>query len=333
MPTIRDVARAAGVSIATVSAVVNRSAFVSDKLEARVRRAIAATGYRPHALARALKTGSGRVLGLVLPELAAPFIAALAGRLAAHAHERDYQLLLELSQDDPAREAKALERLGAQRAAGVLLMPAWSGAPYAADLRARLGMPVVTIERSVEGFACDSAGVDHEAAAAEAAAHLVALGHRRIALIAGPPQASTTAAQLGGFRAALAFRSVAVQPRLVRVVPGRADHAAATARALLAGADPPTAIVAGSAALALGVLATLGELRLRLPTNLSMLALEDADWMEPHGIGAVAVPVDAIAAAATGLLFARLADPAGAPRREALAGRLDPRASAAPPAA
>jgi LacI family transcriptional regulator len=331
MPTIRDVARAARVSIATVSAVINRSAFVSETLEARVRQAIAVTGYRPHALARALKTGSGRVLGLVLPDLAAPSVATLAAKLAAAAQARDHQVLLEVSEDDPAREAACLERLRAQRTAGVLLMPAGAGPAYAAALKARLGAPAILLERTIDGLDADAAGTDHETAASQAAARLVELGHRRIALIAGPAQASSTAAQLDGFRAALAFRSVAIQPRLARIVPSRADHAAATARALLAGADPPSAIVAGSAAIALGVLATLTELGLRVPMQVSLLCLEDADWMGPHGLGAIAAAPDAIAQAATGLLFARMAAPDAPPRRQTVAPRLDPRASCAPP--
>jgi LacI family transcriptional regulator len=331
MATIRDVATAAGVSTATVSAVVNRSAFVSAALEARVRRAIDATGYRPHALARALKTGSARVLGLVLPDLDAPGAAALAARVAAAARQHGLALLLELSADDPAGETACLERLGGQRVAGLMLMPAGGGADYADQLKHRLDRPAVLLDRAVEGLAADAAGIDHQAAAAAAAAHLLALGHRAIALIAGPPQASTTAAQLAGLRAALAARALAAGPRLVRIVPGRAGHAAAAARALIGGPDAPTAIIAGTAAIALEVLGVLRALDLAVPADLSLLSLEEAAWMAPLGIGAAAAPMAALAESAVALLLARMGDPAGPPQVRLLAARLEPRASTAAP--
>ncbi|MCC7048093.1 MAG: LacI family DNA-binding transcriptional regulator [Alphaproteobacteria bacterium] len=325
MATIRDVARAARVSIATVSAVVNRSTFVSSALEGRVRTAIGATGYRPDLRARALKSGAARVLGLLARDLAHAGSAALAQAVAAALQARDYALLLEVSRGEPARARACLDRLRDQRVAGLLLVDGMAGGAgaYRADV------PLVQVGGSADE-AVDFVGVDHEAAAAAATAHLAGLGHRRIALLAGPATDPATALQLGAYRSELARLGLAFDPRLVRIGPGRPEHAATSLAALLALATPPSAVVVGDAALASGAVGILAERGLRAPRDLSLLSLEDAAWMAPLGLGAGAAKPDRIAAAAIDQLFARIAQPASPARRVAFVPVLDPRRSCAP---
>ncbi|MCC6470718.1 MAG: substrate-binding domain-containing protein, partial [Alphaproteobacteria bacterium] len=157
--------------------------------------------------------------------------------------------------------------------------------------------------------------------------------HRRIALLAGPAAGWTAPLQLAGYRGQLARLGIAFNPRLVRIGPSRPDHAAASLTALLALAEPPGAVIAGDPAMALGAIGAMAEAKLRYPRDLSLLCLEDADWMAPLGLGAASWSPDRIAATAVGLLFERIARPTAPIRRATIAAALDPRRSCARPVA
>ncbi|MGQ0676545.1 MAG: LacI family DNA-binding transcriptional regulator [Rhodospirillales bacterium] len=333
MATINDVAKAARVSIATVSACVNGSAPVSPALRRRVEDAVARTGYRPDAVARSLKTGLTRTLGLAVDDLGDPVAAAIAQAVARAVGEKAYAVILAGGGDVAALEARRVE--------GIVLLPARGDGSSAAGARPKR-CPAVMAGAPGADATIDSASWDHALAADAAVEHLAALGHGRIALVIGQDHVPQGERILEGYRRALTRHAIRFQPRLVRVAapgkakPDRKDQARATARALLAGQDWPTGLIVCGGALALGMMGAMEAAGLACPAGMSIVALGDAAWAEHSSppLTAVAEPAQEIGAEAVGLLLERLRDGAGpAPRRIFLPGRLVLRASTAAPAA
>lgn len=326
MVTIHDVAKAAGVSIATVSACINASAPVSPALRRRVNDAVAATGYRPDALARSLKTGVTRTLGLAVESLGSPFAAAVAQAAVRAAAEKGYAMLLAHGLD--------LAGLEARRVDGILALPATS-APLEGLPGARC--PVAVAGVPAEG--CDSIAADHAGMAEAAVEHLAGLAHRRIALVVGPAHVPQGERILEGYRRALDRHGIRFQPRLVRVAaPGKAkterqDQARDIARALLAASDWPSALIVCGETLALGMLGATAAAGIACPAGMSILALGDGDWMA-HAmppLTAIAEPAREIGGGAVKLLLDRIGGGiAPAARHVLVPGALSVRGSTAP---
>jgi LacI family transcriptional regulator len=338
MTTIHDVAKAAGVSIATVSARINASAPVSQTLARRVDMAIERTGYRPNALARGLKTGATLTLGLAVDALADPTSAAIAQAVVRAADAQGYAVILASGTAD--RDLAALE---ARRVEGMVLVPV-PAATRGGGTRRESGVPAVILGGLPDDAGAESIGVDYAQAADAAVEHLAALGHGRIALVIGHDHVPQGERILEGYRRTLARHGVRFLPRLVRVAAqgsakSRLDgggQARETARALLAAPEWPTAIVVCGSSLALGMMSALAAAGLACPTALSMVALNDADWMAhaPPPLTAVAEPAREMGSEAVRLLLERRRDGAvAAPRRVLLPGALIVRGSTAPPSA
>ncbi len=322
MATIRDVAKTAGVSIATVSACINASAPVSPALRRRVTEAVASTGYRPDALARSLKTGVTRTLGLVVENLGNPYAAAMVQAAVAAAADKGYAAILAHGLDFAGLEARRVD--------GILALAAAPG-----NLPG-LRCPVVLAGAVAE--ACDSIAGDHAQMADRAVEHLAGLGHDRIALVVGPAYVTQGERILEGYRRALVQHGIRFQPRLVRIAaPGKAkaerqDQARDIARALLATAEWPSALIVCGEALALGMVAALAAAGIACPAGMSVMALGDgpgaANAVPP--LTTIAEPAGEIGAGAVRLLLERIGGGIGpAARRILVPGVLTARASTA----
>lgn len=333
MATIRDVAQAAGVSVGTVSACINASAPVSEALRRRVDQAIERTGYRPDALARSLKTGVTRTLGLVVSDLAAPFAASIAQGAADTAQSQGYALLLAVSAGSPETEESCLGFLAARRVDGAILLPTAVGAKDLQRWRGAFDAPVLVIGNPPKDCPFDSVAADYTEGASVAADHLAGLGHNCIALVIGPGLAAHDAECLAGYRRALERRGIAFRPRLVRVAGARPGQAQDTARALLAAPERPTAILACGGTLALSVLGVFASLGLKCPEDVSLVSLGDGDWAAAAApaITAIADPARKIGAEAARMLLERLQGGAALPpRRAPVSCALNLRQSAGP---
>ncbi|MCM0018666.1 MAG: LacI family transcriptional regulator [Tagaea sp.] len=336
MGGIREVARRAGVSIATVSIALSGKRPVSAETRRQVREAAQAVGYAPNAIASSLRSGRSKLVGLIVSDIANPYFAELARAIETEAAESGYAVIVCNSNEDPKREAELLEVLRVQRVAAVLFAPAGAGGDYAKSLSVRHAAPRVAIDRHVEGLACDQVGLDNHAAARLAALHLIGLGHRRIAYVGDRPGLSTSDDRFEGFRRALADAGIPLEASLCRRGDFRGETAYAAARPLLAGPRPPTAIAAANNVLALGAMQTLGDLGLRCPSDVSVIGIDDFPWsnaLHPR-LTTVAQPIAEIGAAAVRFALDRLDGATGArrkPRRIALAPRLIVRDSCAPP--
>lgn len=269
--TIGDVARLAEVSTATVSNVLNGTGRVSATVASRVRSAAEELRYEPSQAATSLRTGRSKTVGLVLPDITNPFFPKLAQDVERGADGRGYAVLLADSRGDPARERRAVRNLSARGADAILLVPAEHDRPLPHSR-----VPVVVLDRAV-GPGClvsDNAGGGHQVAR-----HLLELGHRDFAILAGPRDLTSASERVKGMLAALAEAGVEVPAE--RVLHGEfsvPEGAAATAKLLAAGRPAFTALLATNDTLALGALGELQRAGVRVPEDVSISGFDDIPW-------------------------------------------------------
>lgn len=274
MATIKDVAARAGISYTTVSHVVNGTRPVSEQVRRKVEAAIAELGYVPSGVARSLRARATGTLGLLVPNASNPYFAELARGIEDHAERNGYSVILCNSDDDIDKQLRYLRVLLERRIDGLIVATVASDAAFAQAL-ANLQVPLVLVDRSLEGVNADQLRVDHEQGAYLATRHLLELGHRRIVCIGGP--ASTQVAQLraAGYQRALDEAGVAARAVVDCPFTSPAGHAAA--QVLLAAEPRPTAIFAGNDMIALGVLRAAAEHQLQVPRQLSVVGFDDIE--------------------------------------------------------
>ena len=272
--TIRDVARRAGVSVATVSRVVNRSAHrVTPATERRVRSAVRALGYRANIIAQGLKKRSSRTVALIVPDISNPFFPAIARGIEDTARAHGYAVLLCNTYEDLARENAYLGLLRNRWVDGVIFATVGSNTRHLRALR-RARLPVVLVARDVEGLAIDTVRVDNFRGEYEATQHLLRLGHRRIAHIAGPPTLHVAAERRRGYLDAL--RTAGLEGEAV-IVEGdfTADGGRRAMAAALRARPPITAVAAANDLMAIGAMETLRLLAARVPQDVAVVGFDD----------------------------------------------------------
>ncbi len=273
--TIRDIADLAGVSIATVSRVLNDRPDVAPGTRETVLQVVREHGFSTNRGARALSSGRSGIIGLTLPLVNDAYFGPILGGAAEALYEEDMRIVLCPTAQDHDREVGLLERLMRGTTDGAILMlPEESGEELL--LLQRQGFPFVVVdprERPPEGIPCVSAM--HAAGATQATEHLLELGHRRIGAITGAQGWYATEERLSGFRGALAAAGILADPRHVaysdwHIEPGRdaAEH-------MLSQPDPPTAIFAFNDNIAIGVLQAARKLGLSVPGDLSVVGFDD----------------------------------------------------------
>ena len=334
MATIKDVAKAARVSVATVSAVVNGTKYVSEALANRVRNTIERTGYHPHGIARSLKSGSTQTIGLIITDITNPFFTAVARSIEDAAHAAGYTVMLCNTDEDITKETAYLRIMRSRYVDGLILATAGDAKAYR-SFQAGLPTPVVLLDRVIRGLALDAVVVDNASATRRAIEHLIGLGHRRVALITGLPHLSTSRERLRGYVEAL--RANGIEPTADYVVQGnfRVREAYVATKILLGRSTRPTAIFASNNLMAIGLLKAARDLGLRCPEDLSVASFDDfeeASLFSP-GLTTVAQPTEAIGRKAVELLLRRINDRAHAGPSELamMEAQLKVRGSCGPP--
>lgn len=308
MATIKDVARVAGVSIATVSAYLNDSARVSEKLVRRVREAIESTGYSPDGIARSLRRGRSRSIGLVVGDISNPFFTSLAKAIEARASEAGYLVILANSDESPERELKLLQLLREQRVAGILLAPSGYDASYISAIARIRDLPLVLVDRRLSGASLDSVVVDNVAAARMVTDYLLRLGHRRIAMVVGREHLSTTEQRLCGFRDGLRAAGIDPDPTLERIADSRTETAYQVVQRLLTSEARPTAIFAANNLMMLGAIEAVLDMGFQCPDQISLAGIDDFPWssaIRPR-LTTVAQPIEELGARAVDNLLDRI---------------------------
>jgi len=305
--TLKDVATLAGVSVKTVSNVVNGYAFVKADNRRRVEEALASTGYRPNVGARNLRRGRTGFIGLMVPELSVPYFAELTALVITAAQRHDWNVLIEQTQGTREREQSSLASLGPHLIDGAIVSPE---ALEADDLRQLgPGVPLVMLGEHAVDFPIDRVAIDNVRAAREAVGHLAAMGRRRIAAIGANPHRGTAALRLAGYRAALADAGLPEDNTLVAPALNyhRRDGAQAMA-ALLDGPAPPDAVFCFNDLLAIGALRAAAERGVRVPADLAVVGFdgtEESAYSLPS-LTTVAPDKSAIAARAVELIHRRV---------------------------
>jgi LacI family transcriptional regulator len=278
MATMKDVARLAGVSIATVSATVNRSAFVSAELRRRVTEAIHELGYAPDGVARSLKRGRTQLIGLIVADITNPFFTELVHVIEAAMQDKGYSVLLCDTDENFEKERDYLRILRTHRVDGVILAPTGQAGDYAQFQSVEDHLPLVLVDRALAELNADTVTVDNFAAAFDVTAHLLDLGHRAVATIAGPEHLTSGQERLRGFRTALEQRGVAVREEFIRAGSFREEDAMAAALDLLQGPVRPSAIFAANSHMMIGVMRAISQLRLSCPKDVSVAGIDDFPW-------------------------------------------------------
>lgn len=330
-PGIYDVARAAKVSIATVSRVLNRQAGVAEQTRQRVLAAMQRLGYRPHALARGLAARRSQTIGLVITDILDPYFAEIIRGAQEEAEAAGYVILLGDTSVHAHREDLLVRRLTERRIDALIVASSRTTRAYA-KLVTSLEVPVLCINGQRQFFP-HSVQIDNRAGARLAVEHLVRLGHRRIAHVAGPPGVPTRQERLAGYRAALMEAGIAYDPGLVVAGTGDLTGGRDAASRLLARAEPPTAIFAYNDRSAIGCYQVIRERGLRIPADVSVVGFDDivmARWISP-ALTTVAQPRAEMGHLAVNLLLAMLRGES-APAQVVVMPHLAERASTAPPA-
>ncbi|MGW3465653.1 LacI family DNA-binding transcriptional regulator, partial [Streptomyces olivaceoviridis] len=331
MATMADVARSAGVSVATVSHVLNGTRPVLPHTRQAVLDAVDTLGYTPNTLARSLVTSRTRSIGLAVSAISNPYFTEILQGVEAAALEAGYSLLIADPHDDPRHERKVVQLLHERRVDGMIVAPSAEPSDLVGYLR-RHAVPTVFLDRLVAPRATeDSApgdGADGAAASpsapcfdqvcAESAAptallvtHLAGLGHRRIALVAGLPGLSTTSERISGYQEGLTTAGLAHDERLL--VSGNSESAGAERATadLLALPDPPTALVTANNAMTIGALRALRRHGRSVPDDLALCCFDDFAWADLFSprLTAIAQPSRELGARAVRVLLDRLAEP------------------------
>jgi LacI family transcriptional regulator len=275
VPTIKDVAKAAGVSTATVSAVMNDSAYVSPPLRARVLDAVRDLDFAPSQFARNLRRGRSELIAIVVADLANPFYGRVVCAAEAAVASWGYSLVVCNSDENPDAEKRILARIKMLHCEGLILVPVSNTLPDPArDIPSR-NMPTVLFGRSFDDNRFDAVTIDNFAAAYQATNYLIDLGHSRIGAIAGPVRVSTGKGRMEGLSAALSAKGLQLDSRFVRPGEFREDVAYSAARSVLMQPDRPTALYVANGLMALGVMRAISDLGLRCPEDVSVASTDN----------------------------------------------------------
>jgi LacI family transcriptional regulator len=323
---MRDVAGTAGVSLKTVSRVVNGEAGVRPDTAARVESAIARLGFARNEVARSLRHGRAGALGLVIEDVANPFYSTMARAVEDAAHDRGHILITASCEEDPDRERELVLRLLRRSVDALLIVPAGDDHRYLlADIGA--GTPVVFLDRPPGGVEADTVLLDNVGGARAAVAHLAGVGHTRIAFVGDAPQLFTADERLRGYREALAEAGLAPDDALVRTGSHDAPAAEAAVRALMAlePARRPTAVFAANNRNTIGALRALRDVR----PPVALVGFDDFELadMLARPVTVVRDAPEEMGRIAAELAYGRLAGDDGPPQRRTVACELVVRGS------
>jgi LacI family transcriptional regulator len=327
-----EVARHAGVSVSTVSHVINRTRFVSPEKAQLINDAIALMGYQPNELARSLKVASTNSVGLAISTISNPYFTDIICAVEAECARLGLMVFLSDTQEDPDRELSVVRAFHQRRVDGVMLAP--SGSPQRAiDYLAEKKLPCVLIDRFADDR-FDQIGVENQSSMRALIDHVASFGHKRIGYIAGQPGLTTTRERIEAFQSSLAANGLALLPH--HVSPENVDTASATAstHAILSLPSPPTALVTGNNMTTIGAVRAIRERGLSIPGDLSLAGFDDFEWadcFEPR-LTLVAQPCTEIGRQAAALLCARIASSGLKPQAVRLQATLQRRESCARPA-
>jgi LacI family transcriptional regulator len=305
--TIKDVASKAGVSVTTVSHVINKTRFVSEELVERVLAAMQELNYHPNTLARSLRMGETKTIGLIIPDNSNPFFAEISRTVEDIGFERGYSVFLCNSDGLVEKEAAYINMLITKQVDGVVYIPASDSQNHLLGLSAR-GIPVVVVDRDMPYLDADVVLIDNEQGGYDATRYLLELGHKKIACITGPSQLTPSAARVEGYQRALQEASQPVRSEYILPGDFRARGGETAMNNLLKLPETPTAVFSCNDMMAIGALRALRKNNIKVPQQISIIGFDDIDIAAEivPALTTVAQPAVDLATCAADLLIARL---------------------------
>lgn len=315
-----EVAHAAGVSVSTVSHVVNGTRLVAQETRERVQHAMRILGYEHHPTARSLAAGSNQTIGLAITAASNPYWVELIQGIDGEATRAGLNLLIVDTRDDARHEATAVANLIAHHIEGLVIAPAVGWRDVTLPLLRDHPIPYVVVDRIDPELRVDQVGVENEAATAAVIDHLISLGHSRIGMLTGIEGLSTSSERLRGYYVAHRRAGLAVDPALVVDGLSTSDGGRKGAWELLELGRPPTAVFAANNNMTIGALAAFRAAGVKVPRDLAVAAFDDFAWADlfSPGLTTVAQPSAAIGARAVQLLLRRMSDPGAPPQTSRL---------------
>lgn len=332
MPNMKQIARMAGVSLGTVSNVLNDSAPVRDALRQRVMEAVEALGYQPSALARGLRRDRTDMIGMIIPDISNPFFPAVVRGAEDVAFASGYRLILCNTDNDHTKELTHLNALRTYLPAGLIVIPSsFSDLTTQAESYRKAGSAVVCVDRTPRHWNGDSVTVANEEGAYRATQLLIQMRHRQIAMITGPLHLTNARERLNGFKRAMHGARIAVSPDYIQEASFDKQSGYAKSLVLLRMLPRPTAFFAGNDMIALGVLLAIRELGMRCPEDVSVVGFDNLDFAETTSpsLSSVHQPGYQLGASAARILLDRVAGDSGPAKNYVLQTELKIRESVA----
>ena len=307
MVTMREVAENAGVSIATVSHVINGTRFVSPEVRKRVKNVMQELGYRPNSLARSLRIGESKTIGMIVPDVANQFFADISRQIENISFQQDYSVILCNSDNDVEKQLSYISTLLKKQVDGVIFISAGESSEHLEQLSLSQ-VPVVVVDRDVALAYADVVLLDNKDAGYKATRHLTDLGHKRIACISGPNDLAPSMLRVEGFKNALADAGITCKKEYI-VLGDFLFSGGENAMNTLLNQDPiPTAVFALNDMMAIGAITAIRRAGLHVPQDISIVGFDDirmASAVSP-ALTTISQPVEQMAQIAAELLINKI---------------------------
>jgi LacI family transcriptional regulator, galactose operon repressor len=321
LATMMDVAKRAGVSVTTVSHVLNKTRKVSPDTVRAVEEAIAAVGFAPNTLARALVRSSTNTIGVALSAITNIYFGEVVRGVQSACAENGFIIFLSDTEDDPAKQIDVVRELHQRRVDGIVLAPVPDPEGRVLRYIETHRIPVVFVDRSFSGR-FDQVLTENRKPMRDLVAHLAGHGHRRIGLISGLDGLSTTRERIEGYQAGLSAAGLAFDAALIATGASDIIPAHDSVLALLARPDPPTAIITANNKMTIGAVKALRESGRRVPDDVALAGFDDFEWADSFDprLTLIAQPCAELGRRAVSLLLRRIQ----APERKPQTVRLSP---------
>ena len=313
---IKDVARLAGVSTATVSRVLAKEGYVSEEARKNVLAAIEHLHYQPSRTARSLRAQHSKIIGLIISDIQNPFFISLVRAVEDVAQQHQFAVFLCNADENSEKEKFYLDLMQAEHVAGVIVSPTKERDDPCLQLL-KADIPFVVIDRKLADVKVDTVVVDNTQSAYKLVTHLIEDGYHRIGAVLGMTIATTGRERYEGYVRALSEHQLPLTPELLRTGIPREASGYHLTNELLDLAEPPTAIFVGNNLLTIGAFRAISERGLRIPEDIALVAFDELDWMslvKPR-LTVVKQPTYDIGRTAAELLFQRITEPGHPPQQ------------------
>jgi LacI family transcriptional regulator len=307
MTNIKDVAVKAGVSITTVSHVINETRYVSDDLKARVYSAMEALNYRPNTLARSLRSGRSRTIGLVIPDISNLFFAEISRKIEDKGFEYGYSVILCNTDDNREKEKSYIDVLLEKQVDGIIFISA--GAAKESVFKPKdVDIPIVVADRDIPNLTSDIVLIDNHKGGYDATSYLISLNHKRIACIAGASPVTPSALRVEGYKHALEDAGISVDEILIRPGDFRYESGETCMLELLKTPNPPTAVFVCNDMMALGAIRGIQISGKKIPEDISLVGFDNIPLSRTvyPALTTMAQPIVDMAEVAVNLLVDRI---------------------------